>query len=166
MWRGLVSHGQHLDFRMPQSLSSVYLHVVFSTKNREPWLQDPSLRAECHAFLGGVSKQLDCPPVIVGGVADHVHLLARFGRGVRQLDWVKELKRVSSRWIKEREPKMAGFAWQGGYGVFSVSASALDAVEAYIRNQEEHHRKVTFQDEFRAFLRKHKVDCDERYVWD
>ena len=151
---------------MPQSLSSVYLHVVFSTKGREPWLQDPVLRGECHAFLGGVSKQLDCPSVIVGGVEDHVHLLARFGRGVTQSDWVKELKRVSNRWIKEREPKMAGFAWQAGYGVFSVSSSALEDVEKYIQNQEEHHRKVTFQDEFRAFLRKHKVDCDERYVWD
>jgi REP element-mobilizing transposase RayT len=151
---------------MSQSLSSVYLHLVFSTKGREPWLQDPVLRAECHAFLGGVSKQLDCPPVIVGGVADHVHLLARFGRGVTQSDWVKELKRVSSRWIKERGGRMAGFAWQGGYGVFSVSASALEDVEKYIQNQEEHHRKVTFQDEFRKFLQKHRVEWDERYVWD
>jgi REP element-mobilizing transposase RayT len=151
---------------MPQSLSSVYLHLVFSTKNREPWLADSALRAELHAFLGGVSKQLDCPPVIVGGVADHVHLLARFGRGVTQSDWVKELKRVSSRWIKEREGHMAGFAWQGGYGVFSVSPSALEDVEKYIRNQEEHYRKVTFQDEFRAFLRKHRVEWDEQYVWD
>lgn len=151
---------------MSQSLSSVYLHLVFSTKGREPWLQDPVLRAECYAFLGGVSKQLDCPPVIVGGVADHVHLLARFGRGVTQSDWVKELKRVSSRWIKERGGRMAGFAWQGGYGVFSVSASALEHVEKYIQNQEEHHRKMTFQDEFRKFLQKHRVEWDERYVWD
>lgn len=95
---------------MPQSLSVVYLHLVFSTKNREPWLTDPILRAETHAFLGGVSKQLDCPPVIVGGVANHVHLLARFGRSITQSDWVKELKRVSSRWIKERDGRMTGFA--------------------------------------------------------
>jgi REP element-mobilizing transposase RayT len=151
---------------MPQSLSSVYLHLVFSTKEREPWLQDLDLRAECHAFLGGISKQLDCPPLIVGGVADHVHLLARFGRGVTQSDWVKELKRVSSRWIKERDARLAGFAWQAGYGVFSVSTSTLETVEVYIRNQEEHHRKITFQDEFRAFLRKHRVAWDEKYVWD
>ena len=104
--------------------------------------------------------------MIVGGVADHVHLLARFGRGVTQSDWVKELKRVSSRWIKERDGRMAGFAWQGGYGVFSVSTSALEDVEKYIQNQEEHHRKVTFQDEFRKFLQKHRVEWDERYVWD
>ena len=151
---------------MPQSLSAVYLHLVFSTKNRHPWLTDASLRAELHAFLGGVTKQLDCPPVAVGGVADHVHLLARFGRGVTQSAWVKELKRVSSRWIKEREPLLHGFAWQGGYGAFSVSPSALNEVEAYIRKQEEHHRKITFEDEFRKFLQKHRVDWDEQYVWD
>ncbi len=99
---------------MPQSLSSVYLHLGSSTKNREPWLRDPELRVELHAFLRGVSKHLDCPPVIVGGVEDHVHLLARCGRGITQSDWVKELKRVSSRWIKERDGRLAGFAWQGG----------------------------------------------------
>jgi len=150
---------------MPQSLSAVYLHLVFSTKDREPWLREPSLRAEMHAFLGGVSKQLDCMPVIVGGVDDHVHLLARCGRGITQADWVKELKRVSSHWIKERDRQMAGFSWQNGYGVFSVSPSALGAVECYIAGQEEHHRKVSFQDEFRVFLRKHGVGWDERYVW-
>ena len=151
---------------MSQSLSAVYLHLIFSTKNREPWLAEPELRAETHAFLGGVSKQLDCPPVIVGGVADHVHLLARCGRGITQSNWVKELKRVSSLWIKERDSRMAGFAWQGGYGVFSVSPSVLDNVERYIQGQEEHHRRITFQDEFREILRKHRTEWDERYVWD
>jgi putative transposase len=151
---------------MPQSLSAVYLHLIFSTKNREPWLVDCNLRGETHAFLGGISKQLDCPPVAVGGVADHVHLLARCGRGITQSDWVKELKRVSSRWLKERDGRMAGFAWQGGYGVFSVSPSALEAAEKYIHGQEEHHRNVTFQEEFRKFLQKHRVEWDERHVWD
>lgn len=150
---------------MPQSLSSVYLHLIFSTKNRDPWLEDPALRAEMHAYLGGVSKQLDCPPVIAGGVADHIHLLARMGRGITQSDWVKELKRVSSRWMKERSGA-SSFAWQRGFGVFSVSQSSLTEVERYIANQDEHHRKMTFQDEFRAFLRKHRVDWDERYLWD
>lgn len=151
---------------MPQSLSAVYLHLVFSTKHREPWLADAALRMELHAFLGAVSKQLNCPPVAVGGVADHVHVLASVGRGVTQSDWVKELKRVSSRWLKERDARLGGFAWQGGYGVFSVSPSALEAVEKYIANQEAHHRKVTFQDEFRKFLQMHRVVWDERYVWD
>lgn len=151
---------------MAQSLSAVYLHLIFSTKNRAPWLADVDLRAETHAFLGGVSKQLDCPPVIVGGVADHVHLLARFGRGVTQSDWVKELKRVSSKWIKGQDGSFDDFGWQKGFGIFSVSPSALEAVEGYIRNQEEHHRKVTFQEEFRKFLTKHRIDWDERYVWE
>lgn len=151
---------------MPQSLSSVYLHLVFSTKDRMPLLNDPVLRGELHAYLGGISKQLDCPPIIVGGVEDHVHIFARMGRGISQSDWVKEVKRVSSAWIKTRVPEMGKFSWQAGYGVFSVSASNLSAVESYIATQEEHHRKVSFMDEYRGFLRKHGVEWDDRYVWD
>ena len=151
---------------MPQSLSSVYLHLVFSTKDRRPFLRDPALRAEMHAFLGGISKKLDCPTILVGGVEDHIHLLARHGRTITQADWVKELKRASSLWIKERDAAQADFSWQSGYGVFSVSSSNVDAVRDYIARQEEHHRKSSFQDEYRAMLRKHGIECDERYVWD
>jgi len=152
---------------MPQSLSAVYLHGVFSTKERRLFLRDVATRTELHAYLGGASRQLDCPPLIVGGVEDHVHILARFGRTITQADWIKEIKRVSSGWLKERDPASCrDFAWQAGYGVFSVSASRLDAVREYIVTQEEHHRKSTFQDEFRALLRKHGVEWDERYVWD
>jgi REP element-mobilizing transposase RayT len=151
---------------MPQSLSVTYLHLIFSTKHRHPWLSDPILRGETHAQLGGISKQLDCPPVIVGGVADHVHVLARFGRGITQSEWVKEMKRVSSLWIKSQHAALSDFSWQSGYGIFSVSVSSLDQVEAYIRNQEEHHKKISFQDEYRAFLHKHREHYDERYVWD
>jgi len=151
---------------MPQSHSTVYLHLVFSTKDRMPFLRDAALRAEVHAYLGGISKQLDCPPIIVGGVEDHIHLLARMGRGVSQSDWVKELKRVSSAWIKTRAAGMERFSWQAGYGVFSVSTSNLESVERYIANQEEHHRKIPFMEEYRNFLRKNGVEWDERYVWD
>ena len=151
---------------MPQSLSVVYLHLVFSTKDRRPFLRDKTVREEMHAFLGGVSKQLDCPPILAGGVEDHIHLLARFGRTITQADWVKEVKRVSSQWIKQRDQAQHDFAWQAGYGVFSVSPSNLEAVRKYIENQEEHHRHVTFQDEFRELLRKHGIEWDERYVWD
>ena len=151
---------------MPQSLSSVYLHLVFSTKERRPFLRDQTIREEMHSILGGISKRLDCPPILVGGVEDHVHLLARHGRTITQADWVKELKRGSSIWIKERDPKRSDFAWQAGYGVFSVSTSNVDAVTDYIARQEEHHRKSTFQDEFRAMLQKHRIEWDERYVWD
>src|SRR5437764_6736977 len=105
---------------MPQSLSVVNLHLVFSTKERRPWLRDPILRAEMHAWLSGVSLQLGCPAVLVGGVEDHVHILARQGRTISQADWVKELKRTSSLWIKKRDPASQDFAWQGGYGVFAV----------------------------------------------
>lgn len=151
---------------MPQSLSSVYLHLVFSTKNREPFFLNPGIRSEVHSYLGGISKQLDCPPVIVGGVEDHVHLLARMGRGISQSDWVKEVKRVSSVWIKTRCPDMPNFGWQSGYGVFSVSSSNVEAVRIYIAGQEEHHRKKSFMDEVRTLLGKHGVEWDERYVWD
>ena len=151
---------------MPQSLSSVYLHLVFSTKQRRPFLQETNLRAETHAFLGGVSKELGCQPVLVGGVEDHIHLLARQSRTLSQADWVKELKRASSLWLKERDRSLHDFAWQAGYGVFSVSVSNVEAVRDYIARQEEHHRKSGFQDEFRAMLRKHGVAWDERHVWD
>jgi len=151
---------------MSQSLSSVFLHIVFSTKERFPFLSDAEVRGQVHAFLGGIAKKLNCPPILVGGVADHVHILIHLGRSVSQADLVKELKRGSNIWIHERFPQIAKFAWQAGYGAFSVSASNLEAVRTYIENQPEHHAKVSFQDEFRAFLEKHGVPFDERYVWD
>jgi REP element-mobilizing transposase RayT len=151
---------------MAQSLCAVYLHVVFSTKGRQPFLTDSDEREALHQYLGGVSKTLGCHPVIVGGTADHVHLLAAIGRSVRPADWVKELKRVSTLWLKERRKVEHTFRWQAGYGCFSVSPSHLDRVRAYIVSQEEHHRKSSFQDEFRILLRRHDIEWDERYVWD
>lgn len=149
---------------MPQSLSAVYIHLVFSTKDRQPFLRDEGLRTDLHSFLGGTSKTLDCPPVLVGGVEDHIHLLARFGRTITQAEWVKELKRVSNLWLKEGG--LSNFEWQGGYADFSVSQSNLEQVKKYIANQKEHHRKLSFQDEVRALLKKHQMDWDERYIWD
>ena len=151
---------------MSQSLSVVCLHLVFSTKDRRPFLRDPTLRQASHAYLGEVSKRLDCPPILVGGVEDHVHILARFGRTISQAEWVKELKRVSNQWLHEQGREYADFAWQGGYSDFSVSQSNLDRVIRYIASQEEHHRRMTFQDEVRALLRKHNQEWDESYVWD
>jgi len=151
---------------MPQSLSAVYIHLVFSTKDRRPFLRDKATREALHAHLGGISKRLDCPPLVVGGVEDHVYLLARFGRTITQADWVKELKRVSNSWLKDQGPDFADFAWQGGYPDFSVSQSNVERVKKYIANQEQHHRKSGFQDELRELLRKHNVEWDERYVWD
>jgi putative transposase len=151
---------------MPQSLSAVYIHLVFSTKDRRPFLRDKTVCDDLHACLGGVSKTLECPSIIVGGVEDHVHLLCRFGRTITQAEWVKELKRVSNLWLKERGRDYADFEWQGGYADFSVSQSNLEQVKQYIAGQEEHHRKIGFQDELRALLRKHEIEWDEKYVWD
>ena len=160
---------------MPQSLSAVYIHGVFSTKERRPFLSDRDLRESLHGYLGEISKRIGCAPIRVGGVDDHVHVLARLGRTVTQADWIKELKRVSTLWLKSRPVDssppaallpMSQFSWQLGYGCFSVSVSNLDVVTAYIDNQEEHHKKHSFQDEFCALLRKHGETWDEKYLWD
>jgi len=151
---------------MPQSLSAVYIHLVFSTKERRPLLQDRSTRQALHAYLGGVSKRIECPPLVVGGVEDHVHILARLARTITQAEWVKELKRVSNGWLQARGQDYADFQWQGGYADFSVSQSNLGRVEGYIARQEEHHKKVSFQEELRSLLRKHRLQFDERFVWD
>jgi REP element-mobilizing transposase RayT len=151
---------------MPQSLAQIYLHIVFSTKERRPLLTDPAIRDEMHRVLGGLCKKLDCPPVRVGGVADHVHVFCRLGRTISVADLVKELKRETSLWIKTKGSSYANFFWQNGYGAFSVSSTDKDAISEYVANQEEHHRTVTFQDEYRQLLMKHGLEWDERYVWD
>lgn len=151
---------------MPQSLSAVYVHLVFSTKERRPFLRDQAVREALHAQFGGISKTLECPPIRVGGIEDHVHILARLARTISQAEWVKELKRVSNLWLKQQATDFTTFEWQGGYAAFSVSQSNLEQVTNYIHNQEEHHRKANFQDELRALLRRHQIEWDERYVWD
>jgi putative transposase len=150
---------------MPQSLSAVYIHLVFSTKERRPFLRDELVRSSTHSSLGGISKQLGCAPIIVGGTEDHVHLLARFGRTITQAEWVKELKRVSNLWLK-KEHHLRQFEWQGGYADFSVSHSNLPHVTKYIANQREHHKQISFQDELRLLLNRHDVEWDERYIWE
>lgn len=151
---------------MPQSLSAVYVHLVFSTKARRSFLRDLRVRAALHAYLGGVSKRLECAPIQIGGVEDHVHILARLSRSVSQAEWVKELKRVSNAWLKEQDQGLADFQWQAGYSCFSVSQSNLAQVAAYVAHQEEHHRGMSYQDEVRTLLNKHQIELDERYVWD
>ena len=151
---------------MPQSLAQIYLHIVFSTKDRRPFLQDATFRDEAHHYLGGACNNLGCPVLRVGGVADHVHILCRLGRTISVADLVKELKRDSSQWAKTKAPDLADFYWQSGYGAFSISPSHVELVRDYIAKQEEHHRRVTFQEEFRRLLRKYGLEWDERYVWD
>lgn len=151
---------------MPQSLSRIYLHIIFSTKNRERRLIDADLRKSLHAYVAATMKQVDCVPVEIGGVEDHIHILCLFPRTRSVADVVKEAKRVSTNWLQEQSAELSGFHWQSGYGVFSVSQSNVAGVVDYIRNQEQHHRQLMFQDEYRAFLKKHAVEFDERYVWD
>lgn len=148
---------------MSQALSAVNIHAVFSTKGRAPFLADREIRHEMHKVLGGISRKLDCPTVIVGGVEDHVHLLAALSRTITQAEYIKEVKRASSLWIKPRVPE---FAWQGGYGIFAVGQSQIPSVKEYIANQEVHHQTGTFQEEFRALLLAHNLEWDERYLWD
>jgi putative transposase len=111
---------------MSQSLSAVYIHLVFSTKERRPLLRDKANRDALHAYLDGISKRLECQPLLVGGTADHIHLLARFGRTITQAEWLKELKRVSNIWLTGRGIDYADFEWQAGYAAFSVSESNLE----------------------------------------
>ena len=151
---------------MAQTLAKILLHLVFSTKERRPFLRDVDLRKEVHCYLGGILTQLDCQPLAIGGIEDHVHLLLAQSRTATVADLVKELKRGSSVWIKNKASEMTGFAWQGGYGVFSVGQSQIDDVRDYIAEQEEHHRKISFQEEFRRLLQRYEIAFDERYVWD
>ena len=150
---------------MPQSLSFILIHVVFSTKDRKPDL-DSAIRPALYAYLATVARNAGCECYRVGGVADHVHLAIRFSRTLTTAKLVEELKTASSKWLKIQSPALAAFGWQRGYGAFSVSASDLEALRQYIDNQEEHHRKRTFQEEYRAFLAKYGIEYDERYVWD
>jgi REP element-mobilizing transposase RayT len=150
---------------MPQSLAKILVHAVFSTKERRPFLRDTSLRKELHRYLGGILTHLDCQPIIVGGVEDHVHLLVCLSRTSPIAEMVKELKRGSSLWIKQRSG-LGDFAWQAGYGVFFIGFSQIEMTRRYVAEQERHHRKYTVQDELRRLLVRYEVAYDERYVWD
>jgi putative transposase len=149
---------------MSQSLALVLVHIIFSTKNRSPFLQSTEVRSQAHAYLTGTLRALDCAPLQVGGVADHVHILCGLSRKISLADLVKNLKTSSSKILKGKGQD--GFSWQSGYGAFSVSQSSRESVFSYIAEQEIHHRRMNFQDEFRALLNKHGIHFDERYVWD
>jgi putative transposase len=151
---------------MPQSLAKLYVHLVFSTKGRFPFLKDDALRVELHAYLATVLLNLDCPAVLINSVDDHVHILFKLHRTVTVAKAVEDVKKSSSKWLKSKSPRMGNFAWQAGYGAFSVSESNVPSVVHYIRGQQEHHRIKSFQEEYREFLEKHGIEYDEKYVWD
>ncbi len=150
---------------MPQSLAQLHIHLIFSTKNREPVLHD-AVRDALHRYMATVLQNLRCPPVLINSVSDHVHILFELARTVAVSDSVEDVKKTSSKWIKTQGAEFARFAWQAGYGAFAVSASNVEAVREYIAGQQQHHRKKSFQEEYRAFLERHRIAFDEKYVWD
>lgn len=144
--------------------SRLLVHIVFSTKERHPWITD-EIRPQLHAYLGGIARNFDATAISVGGVSDHVHLLIALPTKLAVADGVRTLKSNSSGWIHDRWPDRL-FQWQIGYGAFSVSESNQDAVVRYIENQIEHHRQRTFQEEFLELLSRHRIEHDPRYVWE
>lgn len=151
---------------MSQSLSKMWTHLIFSTKDRYPFLSKPEIREQTHAYLAGILRKHNCTTLLVGGVADHVHSLFVLSKNISIAEIVYEIKRGSSKWIKTEGSEFRQFHWQNGYGAFSVSQSHVEHVRRYIADQERHHRRVTFQDELREFLKRYEVEYDERYLWD
>ena len=151
---------------MPQSLSQIYVHIVFSTKDRRPFLRDVDFRQTTHAYIAGICRNHDSPALIVGGVEDHVHALCRLAKTISVADLIREMKRDSSKWVKSATVDLNQFHWQAGYGAFSVSPSHVAPLTKYIKNREQHHSRESFQDEFRRLLKKYDIEYDERYMWD
>ena len=150
---------------MSRTYSHLLTHIIFSTKDRIPTIAD-DLKSELHAYLGGLARELKGKAYAVGGITDHVHMLVGLPPSVSISDALRFIKSNSSGWVHEKWPKRSRFAWQLGYGAFSVSRSNAPDVIRYINNQEMHHRKITFQEEFLDFLHKHEIEYDPRYIWD
>jgi putative transposase len=150
---------------MPQSFVSLHCHLVFSTKHRQP-LIDNDLPSRLFEYIGGVARGLNSTLIAAGGMPDHVHLLVSMNKEIAVSNYLREIKAESSKWIHQTFPERREFAWQAGYGAFAVSYSQIDEVKKYIDNQVEHHRVRTFQEEFVAMLKKHHIEFDERYLWD
>lgn len=150
---------------MGQSLVQIYVHIVYSTKKRIPFLKTADDRKRLYAYLGGIHKNHDSPALIIGGVEDHVHVLCRLGKTIDVSKLIRESKKDSSAWGKSKL-SIPDFYWQTGYGAFSISPSHVPALTTYIETQEEHHKKITFKDEFRTLCKKYGLEINERYVWD
>lgn len=150
---------------MPQSLVKNYLHITFSTKNREP-LIDGMISEELYSYLGGICRNLECFPVQVGGYKDHVHILCMLSRKIPLMKLIEEIKTHSSKWIKTKGKQYQSFYWQHGYGAFSVHTNQIEIVKTYILKQEEHHKLTSFRDEYLALLKEFNIEYDDRYLWD
>ncbi len=149
---------------MAHTFTNLLTHAVFSTSERRPFLSD-LIRADLHAYIGGILREMDATPIIIGGAADHVHLLIRLPAPLAIADCLRVVKTNSSRWVKERWTQQRLFAWQSGYGAFSVSESSRQTVIRYIGNQQRHHQRFSYQHEFLALLARHGVAYDERNIW-
>jgi len=150
---------------MPQSHAAILVHIIFSTKNREPFLE-PEIEPELYPYLATSCRSVKSHAILINGTADHVHLLVNLGRKTAIADLIEEIKTGSSRWVKTKGARYQNFYWQNGYGAFSIGQSGVAAVKHYIANQKEHHRSKTFQEEYREFLKRYEMEFDERYVWD
>lgn len=150
---------------MAQSLAQIYIHLIFSVKDRVPVLQ-PEIRPDLISYFGGICEKIDSPLICAGIVADHTHLLFRQSKTIPLSKSVERIKTGSSHWLKRNLPRLDWFHWQSGYGAFSVSASRITNVQEYILRQEEHHRNKSFQEEFKEFLDRYGVEYDERYLWE
>ena len=150
---------------MGQSLNKIYVHLVFSTKHRQPLIGD-SIKEELFSYLGGICKNLECNPIQVGGHKDHVHILFLLSKKIALMDLIEKVKSNSSKWIKTKGKKYENFFWQDGYGAFSVSQKHIFATINYIQNQREHHKNQTYKVEFLTILNKYEMDYDEKYLWD
>ena len=150
---------------MPQSHASILVHLIFSTKHRQP-LITPEIETELHPYMATVLRTLDSPSLTINGTVDHIHILFRLGRKISLAEVVEKVKSSSSKWIKTKGTEFKNFYWQNGYGAFSIGESGVEALRRYIAKQKEHHRRISFQDEYRTFLKKYGLEWDERYVWD
>ena len=150
---------------MGQSLVKNHMHIIFSTKHRKHWI-DQSVESRLHSYLGAICNKMDCQVIKVGGYTDHVHILCMLSKNIALCKLVQEIKSNSSRWMKTIGEPYRDFHWQNGYSGFSVYPNESDRVVEYITNQHIHHRKQSFQEEYREFLNKYKVEYDERYIWD
>ena len=150
---------------MPQSFACLHCHVIFSTKNRAS-LITPDLQSRLYEYIAGILRGRDSRLLLAGGTTDHVHLLVSLSKEVAVSSALRDIKSNSSGWVHKTFPERTNFAWQAGYGAFTVSYSGLDELRGYILRQEDHHRKRSFKEEFVGFLEKHEIEYDERYLWD
>jgi REP element-mobilizing transposase RayT len=150
---------------MASTLTNLLYHIVFTTRKKQDFII-PTLSVELYPYIGGIIREDKGKLLKIGGILNHVHILARFSASISVSEMMRRIKGSSSKWVNENSRSTQHFSWQRGYGAFSVSESAVENVISYIGNQNEHHKKITFEEEFLLLLQKHKISYDEKYIWD